>query len=167
PYHDREDLAKMASRFITHLFACPDYPPSPLATHARARLPFFIAYALYRTQQHPAVTFAALVLLQRLKARFPLARRISGHRLFISAYMISSKVMYDNTYSRESWSIVAQGLFTLQQLSQMECEMCNYLDWELTVNDPILSNFEHVVKEDFGETRSTYPNYPITFVSKR
>jgi hypothetical protein len=108
-----------------------------------------------------------LVLLQRLKARFPSARGSSGHRLFISAYMISSKVMCDDTYSNKSWCIVAQGMFTLREVNQMEREMCNYLDWELTVDDPILTNFELAVKADFRETRATYPNYPTTFVSKR
>ncbi|KAF9485996.1 hypothetical protein BDN70DRAFT_870484 [Pholiota conissans] len=165
PYHGQEFLARLAGRFITHLFACPDYPPS--SSHAHARLPFFIAYALHRTKLHPAVTFAALVLLQRLKARFPSARGSSGHRLFISAYMISSKVMCDDTYSNKSWCIVAQGMFTLREVNQMEREMCNYLDWELTVDDPILTNFELAVKNDFRETKSTYPNYPTTFVSKR
>ena len=48
PYHGQEILAKIAARFITHLFACPDYPPS--STHAHAKLPFFIAYALHRTK---------------------------------------------------------------------------------------------------------------------
>ncbi|KAF8136960.1 hypothetical protein EV363DRAFT_1534015, partial [Boletus edulis] len=37
-----------------------------------------------------SVTFAALVLLQRLKARFPTAWGSSGHRLFISAFMLAS-----------------------------------------------------------------------------
>ncbi|KAF9529701.1 hypothetical protein CPB83DRAFT_852012 [Crepidotus variabilis] len=155
----------MAARFITHLFGCPDYPPT--STHSQARLPYFVAYALHRTKLHPAVTFAALVLLQRLKARFPSARGSSGHRLFISAYMISSKVMCDDTYSNKSWCIVAQGMFSLREINQMEREMCNYLDWELTVDDPILSNFEAAVKKDFKETRSSYPNYPTAFVSKR
>jgi len=122
---------------------------------------------LHRTKLHTAVTFAALVLLQRLKARFPSARGSSGHRLFISAYMISSKVMCDDTYSNKSWSIVAQGMFSLREVNQMEREMCNYLDWELTVDDPILTNFEKAVKADFGEHKPAYPNYPTTFVSKR
>ncbi|KAF8967972.1 hypothetical protein BDZ97DRAFT_1802236 [Flammula alnicola] len=81
--------------------------------------------------------------------------------------MISSKVMCDDTYSNKSWCIVAQGMFTLREVNQMEREMCNYLDWELTVDDPILSNFEIAVKNDFRETKPTYPNYPTTFVSKR
>ena len=66
----------------------------------------FIAYAVHRTRLHSSVTFAALYLLQRLKARFPTAQGSSGHRLFISAFMIASKVICDDTYSNKSWSIV-------------------------------------------------------------
>ncbi|KAF8962840.1 hypothetical protein BDZ97DRAFT_1074440 [Flammula alnicola] len=58
-------------------------------------------------------------------------------------------------------------MFTFREVNQMESEMCNYLDWELTVVDPILSNFEITVKNDFREMKPTYPNYPTTFVSKR
>ena len=60
----------------------------------------------HRTRLHSSVTFAALYLLQRLKARFPAARGSSGHRLFISAFMIASKVICDDTYSNKSWSIL-------------------------------------------------------------
>jgi hypothetical protein len=66
PYYGREHLAKIAACFITHLFACPDYPPS---THAHAKLLFFIAYALHQMKLHQSVMFASLILLQRLKAR--------------------------------------------------------------------------------------------------
>jgi hypothetical protein len=37
-------------------------------SHLQAKLPNFIAYALHRTKLPSSVTFAALVLLQRLKA---------------------------------------------------------------------------------------------------
>jgi hypothetical protein len=38
-------------------------------------------------------------------------------------------------------------MFTLCKVNQMEREMCNYyLDWELTVDNPILSNFEEMVR---------------------
>jgi len=40
---------------------------------------------------------------------------------------------------------VAQGMFTLRETNCMEPELCNYLDWELTVDDPILSSFEKQV----------------------
>ncbi|TFK23173.1 hypothetical protein FA15DRAFT_621339 [Coprinopsis marcescibilis] len=165
PFYSHEPMARMCARFITHLFACPEYPPA--ATHSQAKLPHFIAYALHRTKLHTSVSFAALVLLQRLKARFPTARGSSGHRLFISAFMIASKVICDDTYSNKSWGIVAQGMFTLREINQMEREMCSYLDWELTVDEPILSNFEKAVRQEFSEDRKTYPNFPLTFVSKR
>jgi len=87
PFYGHELTSRLCARFITHLFACPEYPPS--SSGSNVKLPYFIGYALHRTKFHISVTFAAFVLLQRLKARFPTARGSSGHRLFISA-LISS-----------------------------------------------------------------------------
>jgi hypothetical protein len=81
--------------------------------------------------------------------------------------MIASKVICDDTYSNKSWSIVAQGMFSLREINQMEREMCSYLEWELTVDNPILSNFEKVVLRDFGPPHGPYPSYPLSMVSKR
>ncbi|KAJ6577276.1 hypothetical protein B0H19DRAFT_1336230, partial [Mycena capillaripes] len=86
-------------------------------------------------------------LLQHLQARVPIAHGSSGRRLFISAFMIASKVISDcdDTYSNKSWSIVTQGMFTLQEINQMVRKMCNYLDWELAVDNTILGNFKAMV----------------------
>ncbi|KAH6891668.1 hypothetical protein BKA70DRAFT_1119774, partial [Coprinopsis sp. MPI-PUGE-AT-0042] len=70
-------------------------------------LPHFVAYALHRTKLHPSVTFASLISLQRLRAHFPTAGGSSGHRLFISASMIASKVIRSDAYSNKSRGIVA------------------------------------------------------------
>jgi hypothetical protein len=78
--------------------------------------------------------FAALYPLQRLKARFPPAKGSSGHRLSISAFMPTSKLICDNMYSSKSWCIVGQGMFTLREINPMEREMCSYLEWQLNVN---------------------------------
>ena len=78
-----------------------------------------------------AVTFTALILLQRLKACFPTASGSSGHRLFISALMITSKVICDTTYNNKAWFIVAQGTFNHREINQMEHEMCLSVDWDL------------------------------------
>ncbi|KAM6502521.1 hypothetical protein JOM56_002498 [Amanita muscaria] len=165
PFYGHEPIARLCARFITFLFTCPERPPS---SHTQQpKLPHFIAYALHRTKLHPSVVFAGLILLQRLKARFPSAKGSSGHRLFISAYMIASKVLCDDTYSNKSWTIVAQGLFNLREINQMEREMCSYLDWELTVDNDTLSRFERIVKKDFSNAQETYPSYPVEMVSKR
>jgi hypothetical protein len=145
---------------VTHLFACPEQPP-PSATHPTApapRLDLFIAYALHRTRLHESVTYAALYLLQRLKGRFPAARGSSGHRLFISAFMLSSKVICDDTYSNKSWSIVGQGMFALREINQMEREMCSYLEWQLNVEPSLLQDFTARVKRDF-KGPGPYPTF--------
>jgi len=164
-FYGQEEIARLSARFITHLFACPELPP--VATHQNARLPLFIAYALHRTKLNPCVSIAALVLLQRLKARFPTARGSSGHRLYISAFMIASKVICDDTYSNKSWGIVAQGMFSLREINQMEREMCGYLEWELNVDNTMLKTFESKLRKDFVNPEGPYPTYPLSMVSKR
>jgi hypothetical protein len=81
--------------------------------------------------------------------------------------MIASKVICDDTYSNKSWGIVAQGMFSLREINQMEREMCSYLEWELTVDNPILANFETAVRNDFSRDLKSYPVYSLAFVSKR
>jgi hypothetical protein len=146
----------MAAAFITSLFSCPDLPPpSSNVTPSGAPVPSpklanFIAYALHRTRLATCVTFAALFLLQRLKHKFPAARGSSGHRLFISAFMIASKVVCDDTYSNKSWAVVGQGMFQLKEINQMEREMCGYLEWQLNVDYVQLEEFTEDVQTRFG-----------------
>jgi hypothetical protein len=79
------------------------------------------AYALYRTRLPIAITHQALLLLTRLKTRYPSARgtSTSPHRLFLSSLMLSSKISMDDTYSNKSWEVVGQGLFSLREVNQM------------------------------------------------
>jgi hypothetical protein len=60
----------------------------------------------------------------------------TGSTNFVSVFMLASKVICDDTYSSKSWSIVAQGMFQLREINQMDKEMCQYLEWELNV-DPV------------------------------
>ncbi|KAI0079277.1 hypothetical protein K474DRAFT_1673492 [Panus rudis PR-1116 ss-1] len=163
PYYGHEEVAKICARFVKHVFNCPDLPP-PSSTNPDAPSPplaLFIAYALHRTRLHQSVTFAALYLLQRLKSRFPACRGSSGHRLFISAFMLASKVMCDDTYSNKSWSIVGQGMFALREINQMEREMCSYLEWQLNVEPEQLKEFEEKVRRDF-KGPGPYPTYTVS-----
>ncbi|KAG2122711.1 hypothetical protein BD769DRAFT_1746070 [Suillus cothurnatus] len=124
PFYGHEQVALnthphwLCAHFITHLFASP---------------PFYFLY-LHHTKLHSLVTFAAFVLLQQLKVRFPTARGSSGHHLFVSAFMLASKVICDDTYPNKSW---------------MEREMCQYLEWELNMDLVMLREFKDMVKKDF------------------
>ena len=145
------NIAHLCTSFITHLIACPKYPP--MSSGSNTKLPYFITYALHRTKLHSLVTSVALVLLQCLKACFPTAHGLSGHHLFLSAFMITSKVICNDTYSNNSWSIIGQGMFQLHKINQMEHEMCQYLDWELNVESSTLKGFEDMVLLALGHTQ--------------
>lgn len=58
---------------------------------------------------------------------------MSGHRLFLTAFMLSSKLISDNTYSTKSWYEVGQKLFSISELNQMEREMIECLDWQVHI----------------------------------
>src|SRR5229473_769684 len=78
PYYGH--TAKLCSWFVSHLFTCPEVlPPTLPSTTQTLWLEHFITYALHCTQLHVSVTFAALYLLQHLKAHFPAAKGLSGH----------------------------------------------------------------------------------------
>ena len=62
------------------------------------------------------------------KAQFSATHDFSGHCLFISAFMLTSKVICDDTYSNKSQSIIDQDMFALRDINQIECKMCLYLE---------------------------------------
>ncbi|KZP02096.1 hypothetical protein FIBSPDRAFT_982935, partial [Athelia psychrophila] len=64
--------------------------------------------------------------------------------------MITLKVICDDTYSNKSWGIVGQGMFQLWEVNQMERGMCQYLDWELSVEPQTLAAFKEMVWKDFA-----------------
>ncbi len=45
------------------------------------------------------------------------------------------------------WCIVGQGMFALQEINQMEHEMCSYLEWQPNVNPSILVDYHVVIEE--------------------
>ena len=122
PFYDHEKTARICARFTTHLFACPENPPSSGTSVSP------IHGKLHRLCSPPHTTSFCCHLCcscPLLKARFPTARGLSEHRLFISAFMIASEVICDDTYS---WTVVVQATFTLREINQMQREMCGYLD---------------------------------------
>ena len=98
-------------------------PPPPLSNYPH----FIVYYSLHRTKRHSSVTFTTLVLLWQLKVHFWTAWESSGHCLFVSAHI---KGHLWHHLLRQAWSIVAQGMFQLWEINQMERKICQYLKWE-------------------------------------
>lgn len=63
------------------------------------------------------MTFCPLHLSYRLENNFSAVLGCSGHRLYISAVMITSKVICDDTYSNKSWRIVGEGKCNLREIN--------------------------------------------------
>jgi hypothetical protein len=74
--------------------------------------------------------------------------------------MIASKIICDDTYSNQSWGIVAQKMFALKEINQMEREMCGYLEWNLNVQGAELADFEAKVRAEHGP-RVSVPVFPV------
>ena len=140
PYYGHKNTARLCARFITHLFVCPEYPPTSSGSNTDLR--YFIAYALHRTKLHSSVAFTVLVLLQCLKAQFPTAHGLSGHCLFISAFMIAWKVICDDTYSNKSWSIVGQGCSSFAKSTRWSARCANiskHTEWVKPIIECVVS----------------------------
>lgn len=160
PYYEYESASRLCARFIRNLFKCTSEP-------MHKSLSQFIAYSLYRSKLQPQVTYAALLLLHRLKTHYPKANGESGRQLFISAMIIAAKVLNDTTFANTAWVTISQNQFSHRLINQMEREMCRYMDYKLTIFWRVLYDFEEVVKRDFGEDRESYPSYSPEMFSKR
>lgn len=79
--------------------------------------------------------------------------------------MIATKVICNNTYSNKSQSIVSQSMFQLQDMNQMEWEMCQYLDWEVNVELMALKEFGVMVRKDFAGP-GPCPTYILQLILK-
>jgi len=126
PLYGYEETAKICARFIRHVFNCPPDSIQPCKSIAQSvcrstlSLPFlftvsinrkppestntllkFIAYAFHRARLPPYVTYHSLFLLPRLKYRYRAASYAFGHRLFLTSYMLPSKVTCNNTLSNK------------------------------------------------------------------
>jgi hypothetical protein len=99
----------------------------------------FTQTSLCRTGLPDYVIVAALMLLDRLKTKYPFAKGTSGKRLYFTTFMIASKLFSDGTFSGKNWRIIAQNEFSIPEINRMEREMCSHLEWQLVSTIRILS----------------------------
>ncbi|KAJ3500969.1 hypothetical protein NMY22_g19081 [Coprinellus aureogranulatus] len=151
PLRRCDAYGQLFARYLVHLFGCTSRPrrkkgatayyPS-INKNPLFKLPTFISYILRRTDLPSTVIFSALILVQRLKCVCPPGERSAiGHRIILSALMLSAKYLLERTYDNRSWRIASGRLFSLQEINQMERDMCLLLDWDLTIDNEILENF--------------------------
>ncbi len=85
----------------------------------------FVAHILIRTKLAVLTFHQVLILLSKLRGRYPGASgtSLSGHRLFVAGAMVACEMDVDDAYSNRSWMEVCQGLFTIEELRLMKIEV--------------------------------------------
>lgn len=159
---DFTEIAGVCATFVKTLFNGDGAPRVNVAPPGRAYwivqadptvpLPEFIQYVLYLTLMPKSVVFAALMLLQRLKAMYPMAGAAprSNHGLFLVSYMISTKTHSDISYSNKDWTRASGKMFQLRELNGMESEMLKYLRWNVNVDVEEAALFRKAVIKDYN-----------------
>ena len=56
-------------------------------------------------------------------------------------------------------------MFELKEINHMECEMCQYLDWNVNVEPGTLKGFEHMVWKNFAGP-GPYPTHLLPTIAK-
>jgi hypothetical protein len=64
--------------------------------------------------------------------------------------MVASKVLFEATYHNQSWSIVAQKMFPLKEINQMEREMLAYLGRNVSIQCEDMVEFEARIRQQYG-----------------
>ncbi|KAG8690415.1 hypothetical protein FRC11_011719 [Ceratobasidium sp. 423] len=163
PCDGHELTAEICSRYISLLFSPPDVLLPTAQAVVSPTLAEFIAYALRQTRLSLRIPYRALLLLRRLKTCVPGARASSGHRLFLAAFIVASKSARDNAYSIGAWCAIAQGMFSGRDVSLMERQLCQYLDWNLCIKPEDLRDFELMLREQHGLFNA--PSVPVICVT--
>ncbi|KAJ7730795.1 hypothetical protein B0H16DRAFT_1733644 [Mycena metata] len=158
-YFGKKWIAHLSANFITHLFASNKFPSRNI--HRNTYLPIYIAYAIRCSSAGDEAVYAALILLHRLKGRYPEPRKSSGHKLFIAAFMVASKFLYDESYKNSTWMKIAQNLYDLPELNELERGLCLHLEWDIAVDTSTITTFRSLLNRDFHiGTSGPYPTYP-------
>ncbi|RKO96655.1 hypothetical protein CXG81DRAFT_6, partial [Caulochytrium protostelioides] len=95
----------------------------------------FISHLVNRTRISSTTVLMGLLLLHRLKLRFPDSKgnEESPYRLLLSAFIVAAKTLYDDTYDNAAWVSISYGLFTTDEVNRMERELLQHLSWNITV----------------------------------
>lgn len=96
---------------------------------------FKFIYAVTRkTESHFGIVVAALALIDRLQTLHPqlTINSRNGHRLYLTALLISSKYLEDLYYSNKYFAKIS-GLCNIDEMNELELTMLELLDFQLKI----------------------------------
>eukprot|EP01136_Pigoraptor_vietnamica_P010351 Opistho-1_new@47870 len=114
----------------------------------RTQLRRFVLCLIKRANVSSESVLAGLMWIERLKARYPRAEggEKCGHRLFLVALIVASKMFADGPKSSRDWSAVS-GVFDSAELERMEDEFLTFLQDDIRIST---AAFEEFVSKRLG-----------------
>jgi hypothetical protein len=74
--------------------------------------------------------------------------------------MVASKVLFEATYANQSWSIIPQKMFPLEDINQIEREMLAYLGLNVSIQCDDLVEFEAPIRQQYDSEGADAPRHP-------
>ncbi|KAI9486902.1 MAG: cyclin domain-containing protein [Benjaminiella poitrasii] len=119
---------------------------------------FFVQKVTHQAKINVRTLLVALIYLQRAKAKLP--KRAIGnddtiHRMFLAAVLLASKFLKDTTWTthtitnRQIYEICG-GLFSLDEIHQLERGFLKLLQYDCWVDDESLNDFVKLHRTDFS-----------------
>eukprot|EP01137_Pigoraptor_chileana_P035668 Opistho-2@30062 len=125
----------------------------------RTQLRRFITCIVKRASVTSVSILAGIMWIERLKTRYPRAEggEKCGHRLFLVALIVASKMFADGPKTSRDWSTVS-GVFDSAELDRMEDEFLTFLQDDIRISP---SAFDEFVSKRLGTDQVVPMEKPV------
>lgn len=149
-----EPIATSCSKLMVELFSLRNEP------FLQDNLAFYIACAMYQSQLDSSAVLSAMTLLARYTVCRPIKAPLytsDPYSLFITSYMLASKILYDKPNRLTFWEVVGRCRYSCQHLVRMERDFCTVVNWDLRINLVNYRSFQVLVDNDLKQRRRRPP----------
>ncbi|KAI8994992.1 cyclin domain-containing protein [Pilobolus umbonatus] len=143
---------------FTAMTLCDLIPTRCIKNRSLPELVFFVQKITHQANINCRTLLVALIYLQRAKTL--LHKRAIGsddtiHRMFLGSLLIASKFLRDSTWTSNTLTHrtlyeICGGLFSLEEMHQMERAFLKLIRYECWVDDKDVHQFVQLHREDFS-----------------
>lgn len=149
-----EPIASSCSKLMAELFSLRN------DTFLQENLALYIACAMYQSQLDSSAVLSAMTLLARYTVCQPIKAPLYTsdlYSLFITSYMLASKILYDKRSRLTFWEVVGRRRYSCQHLVRMERDFCTVVNWNLRIDLVNYRSFQVLVDHDLKQRRRRPP----------
>lgn len=145
-----EPIASSCSKLMAELFSLGNDP------FLQENLALYIAWAMYQSQLDSSAVLSAMTLLARYTVCQPIKAPLYTsdlYSLFITSYMLASKILYDKPSRLSFWQVVGRRRYSCRHLVRMERDFCTVVNWDLRIDLVNYRFFQVLVDHDLKQRR--------------